>query len=185
MAHRGQRVHTFATKNDWAPVLSALEEALHVKYLESGMFSEPEPATYGTFRALPRFGEAVWGDAVQERRYLILRKDAPLYSSAVRLNTGETRLVADHENNPESVIFSPGGVLQLPKAVIQGEVSKLSRLDTAENIFRTLSKLIKQYFGSTRGCRVGPEARHLHDKGYRLTASISSPVDYDLSFVDS
>src|SRR3990172_6747506 len=91
MAHRGQRVHTFATKNDWTPVLSSFEQMLHIKYVESGMFSNPEPATYGTFRALPGFGDAIWGDAVQERRYLILMKHAPIYSRAVRLNTREAR----------------------------------------------------------------------------------------------
>ena len=112
-------------------------------------------------------------------------RDAPIYSRAVRLNTGEMRHVIDHDNNPESVIFSPGGVFDTQGAVIQGEVSKLSKLDAAENIFRALSKTIKKYFGSIRGCRVGPEARLLHNKGYRLTASIRSPVEYDLSFVDS
>lgn len=185
MAHRGQGFLIFATKTDWTPVLSSLEQVLRVKYLESGMFSDPESATYQSFRELPRFGEAVLGDPVQERRYLILLKDTPIYSSAVRLNTGETRHVTDHENNPESVIFCPGGVLQMPKAVIHGEVSKLSKLDAAEEIFGCLSKLIKKHFAGIKAYRVGPDARSLKSEGYRLTASIRSPVEYDLSFVDS
>src|SRR3990172_8087205 len=129
MAHnRGQRSLVFATKKDWTPVLSSLERVLQIKYVESGMFSDPEPATYESFRALPGFGEAVWGDAVAEQRYLILKQDAPIYSRSVRLNTGETRYVIDHDNNPESVILSPGGLFQKPKAIISGEVSKLSKL---------------------------------------------------------
>ncbi len=180
VAPRGQRLLTFATKNDWEPVLSSLEKMLPVKYVESGMFSDPDPPAYDSFRELPRFGEAVWGNAVGERTYLIVKKDAPIYSRSVRLSTGGTRYVTDHENNPESVIFSPGGILQDPKAVISGETSKLSRLPAAEEIFQALSKLIKGHFPAVGEYRVGEEARFLGSRRYRLTASIRSPVEYDL-----
>lgn len=184
MAHRGQRLLTFATKGDWTLVLSSLEQVLQVKYVESGMFSDPNPAVYQSFRELPRFGEAVWGEDGAEQRYLILKQDAPIYSRSVRPNTGETRYAMDHDNNLESVIFSPGGLFQKSRAVISGEVSKLSKLPAAEEIFSTLSKLVKKHFPAIQVYRVGAEARMLGTQGYRLTASISSPVEYDLSLAD-
>ena len=184
MANRGQRLLTLATKGDWAPVLFSLEQVLQVKYVQSGMFSDPNPAVYESFRELPNFGEAVWGEDGAEQRYLILKRDAPIYSRSVRLNTGETRHAIDHGNNPESAILSPGGLLQKPKAVISGEVSRLSKLPTAEEIFSIVSKLVKKHFPAVKVYRVGAEARLLGTQGYRLTASIGSPVEYDLSAAD-
>ncbi len=180
MAPKGQRFLTFATKNDWTPVLSALEQILSVKYIESGMFPHPSPRVWESFVELPNFGEAVMGDAVQEREYMIMMKDTPIYSRSVRLNTGEMRYVADHGNNPESVIFWPGGIFREQKAVISGETSKLSSLATTEEIFRALSKLIKKHFPAIKAYRVGPEARSLQNEGYRLTSSIHRPIEYDL-----
>ncbi len=184
MAPRGQGLLTFATKNDWFPVLSALEEKLEIKYVESGMFPHPTPKQYESFRELPKFGEAIWGEDAAEARYLIMKKNTPVSSRSVRLNTGETCYVTDHENNPESIIFSPGGILKTQNAVIRGEVSKLSTLAPAEEIFRTFSKLVKNHFPAIRAARVGSEARTLGNEGYRLTASVRSPVDYDLSIAD-
>jgi hypothetical protein len=181
MAPKGQRFLTLATKNDWTPILSSLEATLSIKYVESGMFPTPNRLEFASFRDLPRFGEALRGDAIQEPEYLIMKREAPVYSRHVRVKTGENRYVSDHENNPESVIFCAGGVLEEPRAVIQGEVSKLSTSASAEEIFHALSKRIKKHFRAIKAYRVGSEALSLKPKGYRLTSSIRRPVEYDLS----
>ena len=136
---------------------------------------------FASFRDLPGLGEALRGDTLREPRYLIMRRETPIYSRCVRLKTGESRHVSDHENNPESVIFSTGGVLGEARAVIQGEVSKLATNASAEEIFRALSKLIKGHFRAIKEYRVGPEALSLGHGGYRLTAGIRNPPEYDLS----
>src|SRR3989304_2597719 len=78
MTTRGQRLLIFATKRDWTTVLSLFEGALSVKYVESGMFPQADPTQYASFHDLPNFGEAMKGDAMQERTYLVIRKDAPI-----------------------------------------------------------------------------------------------------------
>src|SRR5262249_43204717 len=105
MSTRGQRYLTFASRTDWEPILSVLEALLSVKYVESGMKVEETRPEYSSFEDLPNFGQAVSGDSVQEPRYLIMKKNTPLYYRTVKLNTGEKRFVLDHDNNPESVIF--------------------------------------------------------------------------------
>jgi hypothetical protein len=182
MGDRGQRVSTFATKNDWIPILTAFEATLKVKYVPSGMFPNSEPRIYETFRELSDFGEAVWGQSIQERHYLIFMEETPVCSRSVKLNTGETRYVTDHGNNPKSVVLWPGGVMEAHHAVISGEISKLSKLETTELLFRGLSKLIKKSFPVVDGYRVGPEAVALRHKGYRLTSDIRGPSEYDLAF---
>jgi hypothetical protein len=181
MGDRGQRVNTFATKNDWIPILSDFEALLKVKYVLCGMFPNLEPVMYATSREIPNFGEPIWGNAVAEPHYLIMMEETPVYSESVRLNTGETRYVRDHGNNPESIVFWPGGVMEAHRAVISGEISKLSKLEFTEVLFRSLSKLIKKQFLSLDGYRVGPEAASLRRKGYRLTLSIGSPSEFDLA----
>jgi hypothetical protein len=185
MAPRGQRFLTFATKTDWTPVLTSMEQILSVKYVESGMLPHQSPALYASFRELPEFCEAVRGDTVQEREYLIMKSDSVIYSRSVRLNTGEMRYVVDHGNNPESVIFRPGGIFKGQEVLVSGELSKLSSLPSTEEIFRALSKLIKKHFMAIKAYRVGCEARSLKNEGYRLTSSIHRPIEYDLSLDDT
>jgi hypothetical protein len=182
MGTRGQRRLIFATREDWIPVLSTLEEIQHIKYIESGMLLNSEPKEYSTFRRLPGFGEAVYGDAIQEPRYLIMNNGSPVASRRVRLDTGEVRYVVDHENNPTSVIFSAGGVLQVAKAVVSGEVSRVSTLAAAEDIFQALTRLIKKHFRNVRVYWVGSNALALSAIGYRLTGNIQSPIEYDLHY---
>lgn len=169
MGDRGQRVNIFATKNDWAPILEAFEAMLKIKYVPSGMFPNSEPDTYSTSREIPNFGEPIWGNAIAERHYLVMMENTPVFSESVRLNTGETKYVRDHGNNPESIVLWPGGVFEKNRAIISGDISKLSKLEAAELLFRSLSKLIKKSFRSVYEYRVGPEAVSLKRKGYRLT----------------
>lgn len=184
MEPRGKTRHTIATAADWTPILHALEEILPIKYVESGLFPYPQPKAYSSYKELPLFGQARYGDAVQEPRYLVMNKESVVISRLVRLNTGETRYAADHENNPESVVFSPGGILDLPKAVVSGEVSKLSHLGASEVIFRAFAKLIRKHFRNIRAYWVGSEALSLKAEGYRLTSGVRNPLKYDLSTVD-
>src|SRR4051794_38852950 len=138
---RGQRLSTFATKDDWSDILKSFELHASVKYVRSGMSEGSQRKEYLTFAELPDFGIAQTGDAIQEPRYLIARRDSALFSESVAQKKGGIRYEMDHSNNPDSVIFSPGGVNFAARAIISGEISKLSRAQGAEELFGVLSKL--------------------------------------------
>jgi hypothetical protein len=110
-----------------------------------------------------------------------MMEETTAYSESIRLNTGETRYVRDHGSNPESIVSWPGGVMEPRRAVISGEISKLSKLEFTEALFRGLSKLIKKNFLSVDGFRVGPEAASLKhiQKGCQCWGS--TYILYDLS----
>jgi hypothetical protein len=61
---------TFATKSDWILILNPFEAMSRVKYVQSGMFPNPEPEVYATSREIPNFGEPIWGSAAAEPHYL-------------------------------------------------------------------------------------------------------------------
>lgn len=179
---KGQRYLTFAVKDDWAPVLSALEQSLSIKYIEDGPMPKESRPEYTTFKDLPNLGRVFHGDYLQQTRYLIMQRDRPLVYKVVKLNDGGVAFISDHSNNPQSVIFAPGGLFQEQKAVIQGEISKLATLDATQEIFNSLGKLIRRDFVHIKAWWVGSGALSLRAEGYRLTSGVNNPPEYDLQY---
>ena len=178
---RGQRQLVFATKSDWVPVLADLENSLPIRYFKSGLFDEPDPVTFKSYTTLPHFGIASRGDAVQEDMYLVQLGDSPSYVRAVPQRLGGIKYAIDHENNPDSVIFQPGGLYIDSRALIEGGISKISRSRSAENIYSALSRLIQTTFTTAKSYRIGSEARSLYEAGWRLTSSVLGNPEYDLA----
>jgi hypothetical protein len=180
MAPQGQTVLVLATRSDWTSVLLPLEHDFEVKYLVSGMF-ENQAEVYNSYVELPDFGKALYGSTIAERRYLVLAKEAPVHFRTVHLNTGEVRYVSDHGNNPDSVVFSPGGVyVGGEKAIIQGEISKLSKLPASTLVFKTMLAHVRKNFKVVKAYRLGREAEMLAAEGYRLTSDTRGNPNYDL-----
>lgn len=177
---RGQALYTFATRSDWTAVLSRLESQTAIKYVRSEMSQEPHPEVFLRFIDLPGLGTAITGDAIQEPRYLVLQAEAGIFVRSISLNAGGVHYTADHGNNPDSVVFSPGGVNISSRAVISGEVSRVSGTAVAKTLYACFAASIRKAFEVRGAYRVGKEAAALKQQGFRLTACVDSPEKYDL-----
>ena len=50
----------------------------------------------------------------------------------------------------------------------------------SEVLLKLFSKELRQRFSKVKSYFVGKEARRLFDEGIRLTASVNTPIEYDL-----
>lgn len=85
----------------------------------------------------------------------------------------------DQSLNPDSVVCCFGGI-HTDGVLISGEISTLGESDASRAMFQSLSRILVTGFERVGSYWVGSEARRKLDAGWRLTCSVSSPVDYDL-----
>lgn len=83
--------------------------------------------------------------------------------------------------NPDSIVFSPGGVYKDQPAMIAGHIGTISQSSNALTLYKGFVRAITKGFEKIGSYYVGPEAVRLMQQGYRMvTISIGSPVLYDL-----
>jgi hypothetical protein len=174
----GHRIHIYATRQDWTRVLSSLEEAISVKYVPYGNFPTRTVQQIAKFTSLPLLGEALSDSAVLEPKYLVTEKNDSISVRPIQLYNGTTSYAVDLLWNPNALVISFGGLTSSEQALLAGEISTLKWPDP---IFQYLSKTVKREFAVVKAFRVGAEAMKLFQAGCRLTNSLQSPPEYDLS----
>lgn len=105
-----KRIHLFAVKEDILPVLQTMEGKGAVKYIrmfQSGT-SDYESFTHGA--ELPDLGKATSDSSMGCETFLVTKSEVPVDVRPVRLNSGVTEYDIDQLTNPDSVIFTPGGM---------------------------------------------------------------------------
>jgi hypothetical protein len=83
--------------------------------------------------------------------------------------------------NPDSVVFSPGGIYNGQPVLVCGRIGTISQSAGSRNLYKTFVKALIQNFEKIGSYHVGPEAGRLMQQGYRMvTIGIGSPTIYDL-----
>jgi hypothetical protein len=99
-----------------------------------------------------------------------------------RQESGESvSYVLSQKLNPDSVVFSPGGIYKGQPVLVSGHIGTISQSAGSKNLYKTFVKAVIQDFVKIGSYYVGPEAARLMQQGYRMvTIGIGSPVIYDL-----
>lgn len=119
----------------------------------------------------------VKGHAISETEFLVMpRSILPV----VRQSSSGKYFSLTQLRNPGSIRFRPAG-LYSEDVVIAGELSTDHKDPESLALFRLFSNAIKKGSTSIRGHRVGPRALEVLRRGGRLTWSIDSPQEFDLS----
>jgi hypothetical protein len=83
--------------------------------------------------------------------------------------------------NPDSIVFSPGGVYKDQPAIIAGHIGTISQSSNALSLYKSFVKAVTKGFEKIGSYYVGPEAARLMAQGHRMvTIGLSSPGLYDL-----
>jgi hypothetical protein len=177
---KSKSIHFFATKRDLEALLSAVESQRRLKYVEAGMFNSPETATLMSGLQIPNLGFAPSGDHNHEPVWLITDRSVNVEGRAIPQRRGGMQYVIDQKVNPQSVTFSGGGVFE-KSCVIDGKVGTSTDDATAHELVNLFAREIRRHFTRIKSFFVGREAEQLLDSGYRLTISVNSSKDIDLS----
>jgi len=177
---KSKSIHFYATKRDLEALLAAVESQRPLKYVQAGMFDTPETNTRACALQIPNLGLAASGDNNLEPFWLITDTNAKVELKVVPQRRGGTRYGVDPGLNPESVIFWPGGLFD-KTCVIAGQIGTGMINPVSEDLLNLIAREIRRQFKRIKSFFVGPEAQRLLDAGYRLTTSVKSSKDYDLS----
>lgn len=177
---RSRSVHFFATKHDLGSLLSAIESQRSVHYVRAGLLHEPQPLRCISWPDIPSLGIAPAGDTNLTPCWLIVDSDAEVGVEPVPQQGGGIRYAIDQRGTPHSVAFRPGGVFD-DASVIAGTAGTCTDDRTSHELQALFTREIRHQFGRIREFYVGPEASTLADAGYRLTSSVKSPKEFDVT----
>ena len=172
-------IRFFATGCDLAPILQAIEESWPVRYVQTGLFVNPEPPEFATFTTLPNFGSAPTGDQGHEPHYLLVPSTTRIRPRRIPQTAGGVRFAVDYLAGSGIASVRCGGVYGT-NCVIAGELS--TRADDVEGtaIFNVGARRLRKAFDRVNAYWVGPEASALLEAGARLTGAVQRPTEYDL-----
>jgi hypothetical protein len=184
-------IHFFAARHDLAAIFAAVESQRPLKYVYAWMSDTPDIAPLNSGLLIPNLGLAPSGDNNGDPFWLVTDVDRRVEIKSYPQRRGGVRYGIDPESNPDSVFLWPGGVfegrLKWPGgafegcAVIAGQIGTGMINPKSLELMKIFTQAIHEQFKKVKCDYVGPEAKQLFDAGYRLTASVKSPKEYDLS----
>lgn len=173
-------MHFFATRGDLIPIITEVERAAKLRYVQYGVYDKRVFPEFNSALDIPDLGRATDESAVACRKYLVIPQEAEVAVREMNRRMGGTGYFIDQLENPISVVFAPGGLFE--KAVLlYGSVDTVSQGKEAQSIKGKFEYRLKKHFSKRGAYYVGSEAEQLRQQGFRLTGAVQSPPTLDLS----
>jgi hypothetical protein len=170
----------FALKDDLLPVLEAVEHNGPLKYIRTGIYLKPTFDVVHRGADLPSLGKATSESAATCQSFLVCEPGETVSMRPVALDSGGTNYHIDQLVNPDTVIFTPGGLWN-EEIVLYGRFATVSLSEPAKRLMTRFSDQVKKHFVRVKAYHVGPKALGLLEAGKRLTIAQQSPRDVDLT----
>ena len=171
-------LYFYATLADHQLVLEELEGRRGVRYVQRGLFTSLPAPNYSSYTEIPDLGLSLTGDSVTDRAFLVVPRAVDVQVRQIELYEGGVRYSVSQLQNPESIVYQPGGVYGT-EFVIQGNLSTVSKHPEARDLYQAFAQKTKRTFTRIQSSLVGPEALHRFRSGTRLTSD-SRVRFYDL-----
>jgi hypothetical protein len=170
----------FATRGDVRLILADLRTPL--AFSPFGRQSTPKAKIFHSPEEIPNLGTATADSASASSMYLAYPASSALVARRIDTPGAQKHgaFAFDQLDNPDTVTFAPGGLWK-NIAIISGSVGTASNSPVARQIFNDFRRSIRSNFERIKSFYVGCEAVEFWRKGLRLTTSLKSPQEYDLS----
>lgn len=169
----------FGVREDILPMLQLVENGPPLKYARMGNFLRDEVGNrldvFNFGEEIPNLGMATAESAIACESFLVCDKGTPINLEAV----GTERICVDQLDNPDTVTFTPGGILN-KDIVLHGRIATVSESPASQALMKRFQGAIKRTFSKVKAFHVGPKALALLQCGTRLTISAQSPREFDL-----
>jgi hypothetical protein len=172
----GKRTMFFATPPDLDGLLTEIEAAEPLQFIEHTFDDTPAPRRHESLKDAPRLGHATSDQTVNGIRYIVAARDTIIQPRLVPQRKGGIRYAWDQQANPHTIAFSPGGIYE-DGVLIAGEVTTIG---TNDELYARFAKALKRQFAKEGLYYVGGEALRLWKSGWRLTHGARSPREYDM-----
>jgi hypothetical protein len=173
------QISFFATQNDLLQVLNDVKS--QIPYVLSSQIEFEAPEVYASPEIIKDLGICTVGDQNQTKMYLLISPNDEPKTRPVEQRNGDSVVLYDQMTHISSVSFAPGGLhVDLP-CIIAGQVGTISNDEWSMALYKKFALSIRKKFTKIKSFYVGREASIKLDEGFRLTANIRSPVEYDLT----
>lgn len=179
MAQKKKIINVFATQADWCKLLSRIEEQLEISYVRGGSQIGP-PRRVETHEKLEGLGFANSGNLNTEVGFLCLCKDTNIEIRSVEQRNGSRMNLIDQQMNPDTVAIKAGGTFG-SNVIVAGQIGTISESEWSLRAYSAFEKEICKQFKKVKSYYVGDQAHKLLRDGWRLTANVRAPEEYDLS----
>ena len=173
MAAKG--IYTFATREDFALGLQALEAEQPILYVQGDLCDSPDFPVYHSYQEIPDLGKAVEEHWISERDFRVLISSEDLEVYPFELWDGGTRYKIGRRTVERSLIWRPGGVLEAQKVVLQGQIATISENPEIIAFYRVFAKEATRGFYRQSMARIGHTAVGLYLEGYSLKDFAPAP----------
>jgi hypothetical protein len=172
----------FATIEDLLPQLQRANSKQELGFARAGSFDSSDQPIWAldAFLEVPGLGKSQSGKASSDQSFLIFDSKVRIRSRSVSLRKGGVRYCFDQAENPNTLVFSPGGIYE-PAVLVGGAISTLGATHQSLELFRWFSREITRGFVRVASYPVGPNALRLLRSNFRLvTMGFDQPTEYDL-----
>lgn len=177
---RARSLQFFCTRQDLLAVLCAVEVGVQLQYVRIGLFENKEANAFLSASKIEDLGISRYGGNAKDAAYLVMRSDVMSTLREVPQKAGGALYALDQLMNPDSVVLRPGGLFA-DQTLIGGQVGTASGSEESVALYETLGRGLRSACKKVRSYWVGPEARVLWKKGFRLTSGADAPRSMDLS----
>jgi len=175
----------FATKADLIPVIKLIESQRAVKYVNYENSGSSRISYLDSLLSYKELGINKTGAHITGVMFFVLDKEKTLNLEKSFGLFGRARYSFSHLNNPDTIIFQPGGLYK-GKHLICGRVGTTSDSKESLELYERFLKAITREFKKVKSYYVGDEAYKMLLEGYRLiTMGVDSPPEYDLKLSGS
>lgn len=169
----------FCDLDDLRPIILNFEELNQIHYYQTGLLETEIVPHYQTALEFPDLGFVNAGDWNHINNYLILNQNTDIKIRKAPQKRGGVRYAVDQRENQESVSFKPAGILR-EGVMIAGTISTLHDDLVSKRFMRCFYRRFRKDCKKVGDFYVGKNALEKLQSGWRLTQSVSSPVEYDL-----
>lgn len=178
-----KQIYFFGLKEDLLPMLALVESKGALKYVRTGNFLGDQVndsvVTFGAGAELPNLGKATADQWTGCDSFLVSDPTTPINLRALQAIGGD-RVCLDQLENPDSIVFNPGGVWS-DDVVLNGCIGTASESQVSQTLMKRFQAAIKKSFTKVKAFYVGPNALKLLESGIRLAGAVQSPRELDLS----
>jgi hypothetical protein len=175
----------FGLKEDLLQMLELVESEVSLTFVRMGNFLEHDindaMRKFETGAALPNLGKASADSSAACDAFLVSQRECRIKMRRIR-TCGADRVCIDQVENPNTIEFKPAGLWN-DKIVLHGRIATVSESRSSQALMTQFETAIKKTFCKIKAFYVGPKALEFLKTGKRLTISVQSPPEFDLTFV--
>lgn len=169
----------FATAGDLAPVLSLLEAKKKLQYTPMRHVVSDKAQTHPSYADIPDFGRTNDPTAVMNPAYLVALQGTVVQVETIYPRTGGVNFAIGQRLNKDTVTLRPGGMYG-HDAFLYGSIGTVSESEASLDLYDFMVEPFIARFTDVHGLFLGPEGFDLWKSGVRMTASATSPADFNL-----